>query len=45
MNKWCKFDKCKMTMMDALMELDKIIDESDPDVNINLNAAPASQLY
>ncbi len=34
MTKWCKYDKCKMTMMDALMELDKIIDESDPDVKI-----------
>ena len=32
MEKWCKFDKCKMKMMDAVMLLDQIIDESDPDV-------------
>ncbi len=33
MNNWLKFDKFKMTMLDAVMELDKIVDESDPDVS------------
>ena len=36
MSEWCKFTKAKMPMMDALMELDKIVDESDPDVRIRL---------
>ena len=33
MAKWCKLDQCKMTIMEALMKLDQIIDESDPDVS------------
>ena len=33
MAKWCKLDHCKMTIMEALMKLDQIIDESDPDVS------------
>ena len=37
MAKWLKFDKAKMPIMDALLELDKIIDESDPDVRRTFN--------
>jgi hypothetical protein len=33
MAKWCKLDHFKMTIMEALMKLDQIIDESDPDVS------------
>jgi len=33
MAKWSRFDKCKMNVMDAVMLLDNIIDESDPDVS------------
>lgn len=31
--KWCSLKKCKMGMMEALLQLDNIIDESDPDVS------------
>ena len=34
LDNWCKLDKAKMTMMDAIFELDKIVDESDPDVRV-----------
>lgn len=33
--KWHRFDKEKMTVMDALRKLNEIIDESDPDVDVN----------
>lgn len=33
MAKWCKLEECKLGMMDALMQLDNIVDESDPDVS------------
>jgi inositol oxygenase len=32
--KWCKFDTKKMTMMDALYELNALIDDSDPDIDL-----------
>ena len=32
MEKWFRFDKCKMKLLDALMLLDNIVDESDSDV-------------
>ena len=35
LEKWCKLDRAKMPLIDAIFELDKIIDESDPDVRIN----------
>eukprot|EP00049_Salpingoeca_infusionum_P027710 m.33874 g.33874 ORF g.33874 m.33874 type:complete len:292 (+) comp9688_c0_seq1:172-1047(+) len=31
---WCKFDHAEMTMMEALEELNKLVDDSDPDVDI-----------
>jgi inositol oxygenase len=34
LDQYCrKFDKCQMTLWDAISKLDKIIDESDPDLN------------
>ena len=33
LDKWTKLDKAKMGMLDAVMLLDNIIDESDPDVS------------
>lgn len=33
MAKWTKFDRKKLKLMDALMLLDNIVDESDPDVS------------
>lgn len=33
MEKWTKFDQKKRGMMDIVMLLDNIIDESDPDVS------------
>ncbi|KAF7284046.1 hypothetical protein GWI33_022665 [Rhynchophorus ferrugineus] len=32
--KWCKFDTFKATMKDALIKLNELVDESDPDVDI-----------
>lgn len=32
--KWLKFDKFEGTIMDTLMKLNDLVDESDPDVNI-----------
>ena len=32
--KWCKFNHCKMTVMEALNELNRLVDDSDPDVMI-----------
>ncbi|XP_067132480.1 inositol oxygenase-like [Centruroides vittatus] len=31
---WTKFDKYEMTIMDALMKLNVLIDESDPDIDL-----------
>lgn len=31
---WFKFNKAKMNIMDALTELNKLVDESDPDVDV-----------
>jgi inositol oxygenase len=31
---WCRFDKYKMTMMDALFQLNALFDDSDPDVDV-----------
>lgn len=31
---WTKFDKCQMTIMQALEKLNALVDESDPDVDI-----------
>ncbi len=45
MAKWCKFDKCKMGVMDAVMLLDNIIDESDPDVSDPNWFTNINQLY
>ena len=35
-DKWTKFDKTKMTIMEGLWKLNDIIDESDPDVDVIL---------
>eukprot|EP00055_Hartaetosiga_balthica_P004579 m.12203 g.12203 ORF g.12203 m.12203 type:complete len:287 (+) comp3965_c0_seq1:91-951(+) len=32
--KWCSFDHAQMTIMDALEELNKLVDDSDPDVDV-----------
>jgi inositol oxygenase len=32
--KWCSFRHKKMTMMEALFELNKLVDDSDPDVDV-----------
>eukprot|EP00053_Salpingoeca_punica_P005898 m.57253 g.57253 ORF g.57253 m.57253 type:complete len:424 (+) comp13445_c0_seq3:105-1376(+) len=32
--KWTQFNTKKMTMMDALFELNKLVDDSDPDVDV-----------
>lgn len=32
--KWCKFNHVEMTMMEAIMLLDNLIDESDPDTDL-----------
>ncbi|GIY61903.1 inositol oxygenase [Caerostris extrusa] len=34
MAQWSKFDKARMTVMEALMTLNSLVDESDPDVDI-----------
>lgn len=34
MDQWLKFDTFKSTMMDALVRLNDLVDESDPDVDI-----------
>lgn len=34
MEHWLKFDKLKMTIKNALMKLNDLIDESDPDSNL-----------
>lgn len=34
MARWTKFDRKKLKLMDALMLLDNIVDESDPDVDL-----------
>lgn len=34
MDKWLKFDKFEGTVMDALVRLNDLVDESDPDANI-----------
>ncbi|GAU96414.1 hypothetical protein RvY_07866 [Ramazzottius varieornatus] len=34
MDYWCKFDKKKMTIMEALRLLNTLVDESDPDVDL-----------
>ncbi|EGD72371.1 myo-inositol oxidase [Salpingoeca rosetta] len=31
---WCKFDHAEMNVMDALTELNKLVDDSDPDVDV-----------
>jgi len=41
-NFWCKFDKCELTVMEALEKLNALVDESDPDVDIP-NAVHAFQ--
>lgn len=33
-DQWCKFDTFKSTMKDALIKLNELVDESDPDVDI-----------
>ncbi|XP_060533144.1 inositol oxygenase [Cylas formicarius] len=33
-NQWCKFDTFKSSMKDALIRLNDLVDESDPDVDI-----------
>lgn len=35
--KWTKFDKTKMSVMDALRKLNDIVDESDPDVDVSFD--------
>ena len=30
--KWCRFDHAEMPIMDALLMLDNLVDDSDPDV-------------
>lgn len=34
MEKWLKFDKFKMNIKDALLKLNDLIDESDPDSDL-----------
>uniref|UniRef100_A0ABD2XNJ3 Inositol oxygenase n=1 Tax=Trichogramma kaykai TaxID=54128 RepID=A0ABD2XNJ3_9HYME len=34
MEKWLKFDKCKMTVKEALIKLNELVDESDPDSDL-----------
>lgn len=34
MEKWLKFDKCKLTIREALEKLNELVDESDPDSNL-----------
>lgn len=34
MKKWLRFDKCKMTVKDALIKLNDLVDESDPDTSL-----------
>ena len=31
--KWCKFNHAELTVMEALLMLDDLVDESDPDVS------------
>lgn len=33
-NAWCKFNHSKMTVMEALVELNKLVDDSDPDIDL-----------
>ena len=33
MKKWCRFNHVQLTVMEALELLDKVVDESDPDVS------------
>ncbi|XP_065054180.1 inositol oxygenase-like [Rhopilema esculentum] len=32
--KWCKLDKAEMTILEAIMMLDELVDESDPDIDL-----------
>ena len=32
--KWLNFDTCQMTIMDAVVKLNDLVDESDPDVDV-----------
>ena len=32
--KWLNFDTCQMTIMDAIIKLNDLVDESDPDVDV-----------
>ena len=32
--KWLSFDTCQMTIMDAIIKLNDLVDESDPDVDV-----------
>lgn len=34
MQSWLKFNKCKMTVKEALLKLNELIDESDPDSDL-----------
>lgn len=34
MNHWLKFDKFKMTVKEALIKLNDLVDESDPDTSL-----------
>lgn len=34
MKEWFRFDKFKMTVKDALIKLNNLVDESDPDTNL-----------
>lgn len=34
MRNWLQFDKFKMTIKDALLKLNDLVDESDPDTNL-----------
>uniref|UniRef100_T1IXE1 Kinesin-like protein n=1 Tax=Strigamia maritima TaxID=126957 RepID=T1IXE1_STRMM len=31
---WCRFDKCQLTVMEAMHKLNSLVDESDPDVDV-----------
>lgn len=31
---WLRFDKCKMTVKEALVKLNDLVDESDPDTDL-----------
>eukprot|EP00047_Mylnosiga_fluctuans_P001572 m.220963 g.220963 ORF g.220963 m.220963 type:complete len:239 (+) comp10486_c0_seq1:2098-2814(+) len=33
-NSWCQFNHAKMTVMEALNELNKLVDDSDPDIDL-----------